>query len=98
MNDALDSYSMSRIRSSLWPLRLYRQPMRKHTTIDLDSELFAEARRVLGTTTTTETIQAALADVVRRHRRMEILALHPALTLTDLDALRAHRFSEDPAP
>lgn len=72
--------------------------MRKHTTIDLDRELVGEARQVLGTTTTTETIHAALAEVVRGRRRMAILALHPALTLTDLDAMRAHRFAEDPAP
>ena len=71
--------------------------MRKHTTIDLDRELVGEARQVLGTTTTTETIHAALAEVVRGRRRMAILALHPALTLTDLDAMRAHRFAEDPA-
>ena len=72
--------------------------MRKHTTIDLDRELVGEARQVLGTTTTTETIHAALAEVVRSRRRMAILELHPALTLTDLDAMRAHRFAEDPAP
>jgi Arc/MetJ family transcription regulator len=72
--------------------------MRKHTTIDLDRELVAAARKVLGTTTTTETIHAALADVVRGRRRMAILDLHPALTLDDLHAMRAHRFAEDPAP
>jgi Arc/MetJ family transcription regulator len=72
--------------------------MRKHTTIDLDRELVDEARRVLGTTTATDTIHAALAEVVRRRRRMALLELHPALTLADLDAMRAHRFSEDPAP
>lgn len=72
--------------------------MRKHTTIDLDRELVGEARQVLGTTTTTETIHAALAEVVRGRRRMAILELRPALTLTDLDAMRAHRFAEDPAP
>jgi len=29
---------------------------------------------------------------------MAILDLLPALTLSDLDAMRAHRFAEDPAP
>jgi len=72
--------------------------MRKHTTIDLDADLVGEARHVLGTTTTTDTVHAALADVVRRRRRMGILELHPALSLADLDAMRAHRFAEDPAP
>ena len=72
--------------------------MRKHTTIDLDADLVGEARQVLGTTTTTDTIHAALAEVVRGRRRMAILELHPALTLADLDAMRAHRFAEDAAP
>ena len=72
--------------------------MRKHTTIDLDVDLVRDAGAVLGTTRTTDTVHAALADVVRRNRRMAILDLHPALTLADLDALRAHRFAEDPAP
>lgn len=72
--------------------------MRKHTTIDLDRDLVAEARQVLGTTTATDTIHAALAEVVRRRRRMAFLDLQPALTLSDLDAMRANRFAEDPAP
>ncbi len=72
--------------------------MRKHTTIDLDRELVDEARQVLGTSTATDTIHAALAEVVRSRRRMAILELHPALTLADLDAMRAHRFAEEPAP
>jgi Arc/MetJ family transcription regulator len=72
--------------------------MRRHTTIDLDFELVGEARKVMGTTSTTETIHAALAEVVRGRRRMAILELHPALNLADLDAMRAHRFAEDPAP
>ena len=72
--------------------------MRKHTTIDLDADLVRQASEVLGTTRTTDTIHAALADVVRRRLRMEILALRPALSLEDLDAMRAHRFAEDPAP
>ena len=46
----------------------------------------------------TETIHAALAEVVRARRRMAMLELHPALNLTDLDAMRARRFAEDPAP
>lgn len=72
--------------------------MRKHTTIDLDPELVGEARRALGTRSTTETIHAALEDVVRRRQRLTITRLRPALTLSDLDAMRAHRFVEDPAP
>ena len=72
--------------------------MRKHTTIDLDVELVREAGDVLGTTKTVETIHEALREVVRRRRRMDVLNLRPALTLDDLDAMRAHRFAEDKAP
>lgn len=71
--------------------------MRRHTTIDLDTDLAREAGEVLGTTRTIDTIHAALADVVRRRRRLEILSLRPALTLADLDVMRAHRFAEDAA-
>ena len=72
--------------------------MRKHTTIDLDTELLRQAGDILGTARTTDTIHAALAEVVRRRRRMAILDLHPALDMSDLDAMRAHRFAEDRAP
>jgi Arc/MetJ family transcription regulator len=72
--------------------------MRRHTTIDLDTDLVGEARAVLGTRTTSETVHAALAEVVRQRRRLGILELRPALTLADLDAMRAHRFAEDRAP
>lgn len=76
----------------------YPWPMRKHTTIDLDGDLVSEARQLLGTTATTATIHAALAEVVHGYRRMAILELHPALTLADLDTMRAHRFAEEAPP
>jgi Arc/MetJ family transcription regulator len=72
--------------------------MRKHTTIDLDTDLVRQAADVLGTSRTTDTIHAALSEVVRGRLRREILRLRPALTLDDLHAMRAHRFREDPAP
>ncbi len=72
--------------------------MRKHTTIDLDIDLVRQAAETLGTVRITDTIHVALAEVVRRRLRMEILGLRPALSLDDLDAMRAHRFAEDVAP
>jgi Arc/MetJ family transcription regulator len=72
--------------------------MRKHTTIDLDVDLVRQAAEALGTTRTIDTIHAALSEVVRRRLRMEIVAFRPALSLDDLQAMRAHRFAEDPAP
>jgi len=65
--------------------------MRKHTTIDLDTDLVRQAGEVLGTSRTTDTIHAALSEVVRRRLRMEILGLRPALNLDELQAMRAHR-------
>jgi Arc/MetJ family transcription regulator len=72
--------------------------MRKHTTIDLDVDLVRQAGEALGTSRMTDTIHAALSEVVRRRLRMDILGLRPALSLDDLHAMRAHRFAEDPAP
>ena len=72
--------------------------MRKHTTIDLDTELVRKAGAVLGTSRTTDTIHAALSEIVRQRLRMDILKLRPALNLEDLAAMRAHRFAEDVAP
>ena len=40
-----------------------------HTTLDLDRELLAEAAAALGTTRTTETVHAALREVVARRKR-----------------------------
>jgi Arc/MetJ family transcription regulator len=40
-----------------------------HTTLDLDRELLLEAATALGTTRTTDTVHAALREVVARRRR-----------------------------
>lgn len=72
--------------------------MRKHTTIDLDADLVRAAAEALGTTRTTDTVHAALTEVVRRRRRIAINDFRPALDLADLDAMRAHRFAEERTP
>ena len=72
--------------------------MRKHTTIDLDMELVRQAGLALGTTKVTETVHAALDDVVRRRQRMALVDFVPAIDLDDLDQIRAHRFAESKAP
>ena len=68
--------------------------MRRHTTIDIDMDLLSEAGFALGTSRMTETVHAALADVVRRRRLLTLLELRPALDLDDLRAMRTHRFAE----
>ncbi|MBA3366439.1 MAG: type II toxin-antitoxin system VapB family antitoxin [Actinobacteria bacterium] len=46
--------------------------MVKRTSLNLDLRLVAEARAVLSTRGTTDTIHAALADIVRRERLREL--------------------------
>jgi Arc/MetJ family transcription regulator len=71
--------------------------MRKHTTIDLDLELVREAAATLGTTRTTETIHAALAEVVARRRRAALVRMAlPDLTPQALDEMRAARVAPEP--
>ena len=43
---------------------------RTHTTLDLDRDLLRDAAEALGTTRTTETVHAALREVVARRRRV----------------------------
>jgi uncharacterized protein (DUF1778 family) len=66
--------------------------MRKHTTLDLDQDLVREAAAALGTRRTTDTVHAALGEVVARRRRVT-LARHdfPDLTPETLAAMRAPR-------
>ncbi len=71
--------------------------MRKHTTIDLDQELVREAASVLGTTRTTDTVHAALSDVIRRSRRQDLFEVPNDLDLDALATIRSHRFAETPA-
>ena len=77
--------------------------MRKHTTLDLDQDLVREAAAALGTRRTTDTVHAALGEVVARRRRA-MLARHdfPDLTPDALATMRAPRGIEtppdDPAP
>ena len=43
--------------------------MRKHTTLDLDTDLVSEAAAALGTARITDTVHAALTEVVARRKR-----------------------------
>jgi Arc/MetJ family transcription regulator len=80
------------------PRSAHHLGMRRPTTIDIDMDLVREAGVALGTTRMTETVHAALEEVVRRHRLLTLLELRPALDLDDLRAVRAHRFAERPGP
>lgn len=56
----------------------------KRTTVDLDLEELAEAKRALGTTTTRETISVALRQAGRRARLARSAAL---ISAGDLDGI-----------
>lgn len=62
------------------------------TSMNLDTGLVAEAREVLGTTGTTETIHRALSEVVLRARRKRAAALRfDDLTPEALEKVRRPR-------
>jgi Arc/MetJ family transcription regulator len=46
------------------------------TNIDLDDELLARAQQLAGTSTKRATVEYALAELVRRRQRQQVLALH----------------------
>jgi Arc/MetJ family transcription regulator len=65
--------------------------MRQHTTVDLDTDLVNEAKEALGTRRTTETIHAALREVISARNRRRLLELESDLTLDQLEKMRAWR-------
>src|SRR5580692_16245 len=73
-----------------------RMGMVKRTTINLDMELVAQAREVLETGNTTETVHAALRDVVRRDRLQRLSEREWDFTLEDLKEMRRSRMETRP--
>lgn len=65
--------------------------MIKRTSLNLDFDLVAQARDVLSTRGTTETIHRALEEVVQRDALRELAEWRPDLTLDELEALRSPR-------
>jgi Arc/MetJ family transcription regulator len=66
--------------------------MVRRTTINLDAELIAQAREVLATKNTTDTIHGALREVVRRERLRRLGEWDlGGMTLEDLAELRRPR-------
>jgi Arc/MetJ family transcription regulator len=54
------------------------------TVVDLDDELLAEAARMLGTTTKKDTVNRALAELVQRRRRQDLVSWLSSDPLPDL--------------
>ena len=65
--------------------------MVKRTSLNIDFELVARAREVLGTNGTTATVHRALEEVVRRALRARMVKRTFDLSNEELDALRTPR-------
>jgi hypothetical protein len=65
--------------------------MTRRTSLNLDFDLVARAKDVLGTTATTETIHEALREVVRQARIRRLAAHRFDMTPDQLEQLRAPR-------
>ena len=71
--------------------------MRRHTTLDLDQELVRDAAAALGTSRTTDTVHAALREVVARRRRAMLARFEfPDLSPDSLAEMRTPRLFETP--
>jgi Arc/MetJ family transcription regulator len=71
--------------------------MVKRTTINLDSELVAQAREALQARNTTDTVHAALREVVRRDRLRRLAEWDfGGMTLDDLREMRRSRVETKP--
>lgn len=68
-----------------------------HTTLDLDRDLLNAAAEALGTTRTTETVHAALRDVVARRHRAWLARRDFSDLEVWLPKLRAPRVARDDA-
>ena len=67
--------------------------MVKRTSMNVDLDLVKEAQEVLGTQGTTETVHAALREIVRR-RRLERLLRHDFSNL-DVEEIRESRWETE---
>jgi len=65
--------------------------MNKHTSLYLDEDLLHEAGEILGTSGPTGTVRAALENVVRRARLMNLTTWEVEVTPAGLDASRDRR-------
>ncbi len=71
--------------------------MTKRTSLNLDFELLDEAKQVLETSATTETIHRALREVVRQARLQRLAKRRFAVSDDELAALRAPRTANEAA-
>lgn len=72
--------------------------MIKRTSLNLDLELVAQARDVLKTRTTTETVHRALDQVIHQEALKRLADWTPDLTLEELERLRRPRYPAEEWP
>ncbi len=58
---------------------------KRKTSFEIDTAKVAAAKDILGTKTLTDTVDAALSEVVKRRRRLELLELLSTPGTSDLD-------------
>jgi len=67
-----------------------RPPAKHKTSFEIDTEKVSAAKQILGTKTLTETVDAALSEVVRSRQRrqlVELLFRPGALALDDAETM-----------
>lgn len=69
-------------------LKAYDGVMIKRTSLNLDFDLLNEAKEILRTEETTETIHRALEDIVRQARLRRLIGRSFVLSDEELEALR----------
>jgi Arc/MetJ family transcription regulator len=76
--------------------RPYKTGAKKRTTINLDTGLVQQAKELLGTSNTTDTIHRALEETIRRELLRRLAARDfPDLTLEAIEEMRRPRHLAD---
>jgi Arc/MetJ family transcription regulator len=68
--------------------------MIKRTSLNLDMSLVDEAREVLGTNGTTETVHKALAEAVRHDKLRQLAAWEFSMSNEEIEASEAEELAE----
>jgi Arc/MetJ family transcription regulator len=74
---------------------MHTEEVIRRTSINLDFGLVDEAKQILGTTETTETVHRALREVIRRERLRQLVAQPFEMTDEELRRLRTWRTADD---
>ena len=83
LNNGIKTSILSMIKSTL-PYQHLKESAPMRTTVFLDDELFAKARALSGLTKTSQVIDAALNEYVKRQSQLRLAALKGSLANTDL--------------